>query len=129
MKTKEFINQDWVKEEIISRLSYNPEAGSLTWAERDCRFFDKSKVGEEVGYIDKHYKHGYTCRRVRLDVKGRRVFLSVARLCWLVHTGNWPEHTIDHIDRDPLNNKWDNLRDVTQKVNNSNKGPYKRRDK
>jgi len=125
MKTKEFINQDWVKEEIISRLNYNPETGSLTWAERDCPFFDKSRVGKEVG--NSWDTDGYINNTLLLEIKGRRVHIVVARLCWLVHTGDWPKYTIDHIDRDPLNNKWDNLRDVTQKVNNSNKGPYKKR--
>lgn len=123
MNTKEFLAQDWVKEEIISRLNYNPETGSLTWAERDCAFFDKSRVGEEVGCS--WNQNGYVQKTLQLEIKGRRVNLVVARLCWLVHTGDWPKYTVDHIDRDSLNNKWSNLRDVTQKVNNSNKGFYK----
>lgn len=48
-----------------------------------------------------------------------------SRLAWLKYTGDWPENTVDHIDRDPWNNKWDNLRDVTQAVNNQNKSVYK----
>ena len=35
-------------------------------------------------------------------------------------TGGWPNQTIDHIDGDPTNNKWDNLRDVSQQTNNRN---------
>lgn len=125
MNTKEFLQQSWVKKEIINRLDYNPETGDLTWAERDCRYFDKSRVGKKVGYnwsVD-----GYVNYTVPMEIKGRRVKLVVARLCWLVHTGDWPKHTIDHIDRDPLNNRWGNLRDVSQAVNNQNKGPYKKR--
>jgi len=36
-------------------------------------------------------------------------------------TGEWPEKQIDHIDGNPLNNKWDNLRDVTSQENGRNK--------
>lgn len=119
MNTKEFLAQDWVKQEIISRLIYNPETGSLTWASRDCKFFPKDRVGKEVGCI--FLKDGYVNNTLSMEVKGRRVVLVVARLCWLVQTGDWPEHTIDHIDRNTLNNRWDNLRDVPQSVNNQNK--------
>lgn len=126
MNTKEFLNQDWVKQEIISRLNYNPETGSLTWAERDCKYFGRSKIGKEVGYIFK--KEGYVNKSLHMEISGRRVTVVVARLCWLVKTGDWPKHTIDHVDRDTLNNRWENLRDVTQQVNNQNKSRrYKKR--
>lgn len=123
MNTKEFLAQDWVKQEIISRLNYNPETGSLTWASRDCKSFDSTKVGSEVGYI--FVKDGYTNCALHIQIRSRKINIVVARLCWLVQTGDWPKHTIDHVDRNSLNNKWENLRDVTQEVNNSNKGLYR----
>ena len=126
MNTKEFLTQDWVKREVINRLNYDPETGSLTWASRDCKFFDKERVGKEVGYV--FVKDGYINKTLHMEIKGKKVVVVVARLCWLVQTGDWPKHTIDHIDRDTLNNKWDNLRDVTQSVNNQNKSRvYKKR--
>ena len=42
------------------------------------------------------------------------------RVAWYLMTGGWPNQTIDHIDGDPTNNKWDNLRDVSQQTNNRN---------
>jgi hypothetical protein len=125
MKTEEFLQQEWVKEEIIKRLDYKPNTGRLTWSERDCPYFDKSRVGKDVGYS--WSVNGYINKTLLMEIKGRRVSLVVARLCWLVYTGDWPEHTIDHIDRDPLNNRWTNLRDVPQSVNNQNKGPYRKK--
>jgi len=122
MNTKEFLNQDWVKQEIISRLNYNPETGSLTWAERDHNRFTPARAGKEVGYIFK--KGNYTNNILHMEIRGRKVTVVVARLCWLVKTGDWPKHTVDHLDRDSLNNKWENLRDVTQNTNNQNKGRY-----
>jgi len=127
MNTKEFLSQSWVKQEIISRLHYNPNTGLLTWAERDCPFYDKSSVGKQAGYS--WTKDGYVNHTLFLVIKGRRVNLIVARVCWLVHTGDWPKQTVDHINRDPLDNRWENLRDVSQKVNNANKGPYKKSQK
>lgn len=43
------------------------------------------------------------------------------RLAWLYVTGEWPEHSIDHIDGNPGNNRFANLRDVPQNVNAQNR--------
>lgn len=42
------------------------------------------------------------------------------RLAWLYMTGKWPEFEIDHKDGIRTNNCWENLRDVTGKVNVQN---------
>jgi len=39
------------------------------------------------------------------------------RVIFLWMTGRWPEGVIDHIDGNRLNNKWENLRDVSQTTN------------
>jgi len=43
------------------------------------------------------------------------------RLVWFWHHGKWPEDQLDHIDRDKLNNRIENLRDVSNQINNFNK--------
>jgi hypothetical protein len=35
-------------------------------------------------------------------------------------TGEWPEHEVDHKNRDPSDNRWGNLRDATRSLNNTN---------
>jgi len=40
-------------------------------------------------------------------------------------TGEWPCGDVDHKDTDRVNNKWNNLRDVTKSVNSRNKSQHK----
>ena len=44
------------------------------------------------------------------------------RLMWLYHHGYFPENEIDHIDRDPANNRIENLREVSHMCNLRNTG-------
>ena len=42
------------------------------------------------------------------------------RIAWLLHYGVWPDEHIDHIDGNGLNNRIENLRDVTKQENAKN---------
>jgi len=44
------------------------------------------------------------------------------RVIWLLVHGEWPEHEIDHIDRNKMNNRIENLRAVTPSENQHNHG-------
>lgn len=44
------------------------------------------------------------------------------RLIWLLVHGEWPERDIDHIDRDRMNNRIENLRPATKSENCHNQG-------
>jgi hypothetical protein len=73
---------------------------------------------EEVGKL-KWTPHGsgYFVSRVN----GKRVTLH--RYIWLLHTGEWPKMEIDHINRDSLDNRIANLRDVSHSDNMKNRPP------
>jgi hypothetical protein len=68
----------------------------------------KPEKGWFPGYKN---KAGYLC----LYLKGKVVYAH--RLAWFLMVGEWPPHTMDHIDRDKTNNKWENLRCVTRSIN------------
>lgn len=59
--------------------------------------------------------HGYGV--VRVDGKNHKAH----RLVWLLTYGEWPEHEIDHLDRNRMNNRISNLRAVTTAENGHNR--------
>lgn len=70
-------------------------------------------VGDNIGTIA---SDGYYV--FRFNGKGYRN----NRVVWFLVNGEWPpsEMVVDHIDRDPLNNKSDNLRLLTHSDNHQN---------
>jgi hypothetical protein len=96
-------------EEANALLNYNPKTGMFTWK------IDRGsthKAGEITGSIR---VGGYS--KIAINKKS----YCAHRLAWLLHYKEPPKHQIDHIDRDRLNNKISNLRDVTSSINNRNK--------
>lgn len=58
------------------------------------------------------------------QMKGKMV--KLARYIWLLHTGDWPKNQMDHISRDKLDNRTENLRDVSCSENLKNREPLHR---
>lgn len=80
---------------------------------RKTRPANNCKIGEAVGYLG---YDGYL--RTRVDGKNH----ANHRLVWLWRFGYTPEHGLDHIDRDKLNNRVGNLREISQTCNLRNRG-------
>lgn len=89
-------------------LYYDPDEGSWTWTQHhsvvtQCK-------GREAGNVR---PDGY--RTIRIG--GVRYYSGRLAFLWML--GYWPEE-VDHIDRDPSNDRWSNLREATSSDNKAN---------
>jgi hypothetical protein len=102
-------------------IDYDPETGVLTYrprgrewfkSDRSCKVWNIRFAGKVAGG-----NCGYGYLKVGLD--GR--LIRAHRLIWLWMTGEWPENQIDHINHVRDDNRWANLRSVTQQENLKNR--------
>lgn len=97
------------QERLKKKLSYDPETGDWVWF--NCSLHNTRRNGQIAGNLR---DDGY--RLIRID--GTRYYSS--RLAFLYMTGKWPKDEVDHIDRDPSNDRWNNLREATSSMNKFN---------
>ena len=101
------------QERLKELLSYDPETGVFV---RIKQTSSNAKIGDVAGAAR---RDGY--RIIQIDHKQ----FTAHRLAWLYMTGAFPPDQIDHIDRNPTNNRFANLRAVTQSENMHNLGKSK----
>lgn len=114
-------NTSLTQERVRELFDYDSETGVLTRKTdvRSGRGSDRGsgkiqcQAGDVAGKI--HRSSGY------LDVRADGPIYRVHRLIWLWVYGYFPEHDIDHIDRDKTNNRLVNLREVTRSCNVRNR--------
>lgn len=90
-------------------LHYDPETGQVVWIKPQS---NRVKVGSAAGAKT---RQGYL--RVGIDKRDYQIH----RVAWALHHGQWPSGVVDHIDGDTLNNRIENLRDVSVSVNMQNR--------
>lgn len=114
------IKEEELTYEIAKKLlRYDPETGLLYWIVRPPipelslnRPILKEKV---AGTFD-----------VYVTITVLRKHHRAHRVAFLLMNKRWPTGEIDHINRNTLDNRWINLRDVSKKENLRNKGLDKR---
>lgn len=120
--------RDLTLDGLHAYLRYDPTTGVFT------------RPPKVVGSKKRKHRDG-TADCVKIWVKGQNYPAHI--LAWIIMTGEWPpsDKVIDHIDGDPFNNQWSNLRLATpsqnqwnrSKVNRNNPtgltGAYKRGDR
>lgn len=96
--TLELANQIWC---------YDPETGHFFW--KISPKYDVL-VGDRAGHFDGLYW------RLRYKKKTYKA----SRVAWLVMTGLWPKHQVDHVNLDKTDDRFINLRDATDSENRMN---------
>ena len=91
-----------LNQEALQKIFYyNPETGDLI----------RRRTGKVI-------KSPHNSGRYQVNINGGVVKL-VHRVIWCYMTGDWPEQ-IDHINGDPKDNRWINLRAATNTQNSRN---------
>ena len=95
--------------ELLEVLQYDPGTGVFT------RLRPSSHAKAGPINAKPHKYRGY----IEFWVLGRLV--KAHRLAFVFMTGSPPAGSVDHIDGDRSNNRWENLRDVSNQVNSENR--------
>jgi HNH endonuclease len=103
------------KAEVDALLSYDPASGVLRWRV-DLLW------GENGDHV--RIKAGTVAGRIistghRVICINRKDYLA-HHIVWMIMNGEWPSR-LDHRNRKPDDNRWDNLRKATQKQNTWNR--------
>ena len=106
------MKQKLTQERLKELLDYDPETGVFIW--KINRKYT-AKKGSVAGCLKNNYWH--------ISVNGNRYLAH--RLAFLWMEGYLPENQVDHIDRNKINNRWSNLREVSQTCNMRNRAVLK----
>lgn len=96
-------------ERLLELVSYSPDTGVFVWLTSP---HGRVPVGSVVGFAT---TSGH--RNTKIDYKG----YGLHRLAWFYVHGRWPSQQIDHINCDPADNRFANLRETTVQMNAENR--------
>lgn len=100
-------------EQIRATYAYDPDTGVFRW--KKVPKFQKMKIGDVAGSIS---DNGTGEKRLLLSFNRRQI--KAHRVAFFLMTGRWAQE-IDHVDNNPLNNVWSNIRECTHAENQRNR--------
>lgn len=109
-------------------LRYEPETGKLFWRERSPEMFSGLQKGGKCAAADR-FNSRFAGKETFLSKCPNGYLIGMAcykkllahRVIWALQTGKWPQALIDHVNNDPSDNKWSNLREATAAQNSCNR--------
>lgn len=110
-------------EELKGVLHYDPATGIF------IRLVDTPHIASRIGIVGSRagdragspiYRRGGMKLHRTINLLRRKY--TEHRLAWFYMTSCWPEKQIDHINGDPFDNRWCNLREATTAENQKNRG-------
>jgi hypothetical protein len=108
----------YTKKQLEPLLAYAPEEGAFYW--RIDNRHPKARKGMRAGRVN-------ALGRAQIGVARKQLF--VHKLVWLFETGVWPTEMIDHINGDPLDNRFKNLRLSNHRLNGQNQKAHRPKNK
>jgi hypothetical protein len=96
------------QEKLKNLFEYDPETGSFIRKES----VSNTHQGMVAGHTNKIT--GYC----KISIENEKHYAH--RLAFLYMTGKMPEHSVDHINGNPSDNRWTNLREATHRQNLQN---------
>lgn len=94
-------------EAVREYLAYDEITGELRWTKMSGR----CRAGMVAGSV---HCRGY----IELQCRGHKMLAHQA--AWVLKTGEWPSHDIDHRNLNKRDNRWNNLRAATASQNAAN---------
>src|SRR3990167_8056222 len=101
-------------------LHYDPSTGIFTWLKTNR----KDLIGKKTGCVLNSYSKNRPTPYKTMVISIKRKLYACSRLANLYMTGKlpiYPKEQMDHINHDSIDNRWKNLRCVTQSINGRNR--------
>ena len=121
---------DISKEQIEALVRYDSKTGLLFWRDRGRWVVESGLCCEQAR---KSFNTRCAGKPAFCNVDGDGYFFGFLlgkfyrahRLAFMLHTGDWPKNTVDHINRIRTDNRAFNLRDATRSEQQQNRGRQK----